>query len=72
MARTITLPNSNSRNHTSQTGVPQGTPGGVRQSVGWMPSGGGIGVEYYIYILVAAELGLMAFFRHHFRKHHGG
>lgn len=73
MARTTTLRKSNAGSNTGASGVPQGTPGGIRQAVG---SRRGIqmkfGPEVYLWILVVLEVGAMALLRKNFRRYHGG
>lgn len=72
MARTTTLRNNNAaRSNTSASGVPQGTPGGVRQAVG-SRVGSGFQTEYYLWVLVLLEVGILAGLRNKFRRYHGG
>lgn len=51
-----------------------GTPGGVRaqQAGSTQPKGLKLGDEVYVWILVALEIGAIAWLRQAFRRHHGG
>lgn len=55
------------------SGIHQGTPGGqAPQSAGGKKPPMAVGDEIYLWILVAIEVGIIAYFRQAFRRHHGG
>lgn len=71
MARSVYGKNSSASN-TRQSGIPQGTLGGLRASGGRPGMKLQAGDEVYLWILVALEILAMVFFRNQFRRHHGG
>jgi len=52
----------------------QGTLGGIAQAIGTRPGGMQIkiGDEGYLWLLIALEVGAIAWLRSAFRRHHGG
>lgn len=71
MARTMSNLRHPAQSNTNQSGVRQGTPGGAATS---KPGSRQLmlGDEMYLWVLVFLEVGLMAFLRKNFRRHHGG
>ena len=53
---------------------PQGTLGGIKSAIGARPGSVPIklGDEVYLWILVLVEVGLIAWLRSTFKRHHGG
>jgi hypothetical protein len=49
-----------------------GTPGGLKVGGGFASSMKVTGDEIYLWILVFAEVGAIAWLRHAFRRYHGG
>lgn len=73
MARTTTLRSSNAGSNTAASGMPQGTPGGIRQAVGSRRGSMMMfGQEMYLWVLVLLEVAVIGGFRKHFRRYHGG
>lgn len=71
MARAVFGKNSATSNSVP-SGIPQGTPGGMRASGGRPGRKLQAGDEVYLWILVALEILAMVALRNHFRRHHGG
>jgi hypothetical protein len=71
MARSI-FGTQSSTSNTRASGIPQGTPGGIK-SAGMGPGRRMmVGDEAYLWLLLAIELFTMGWLRHHFRRYHGG
>lgn len=71
MARAVFGKNSQTSN-TRQSGVAQGTPGGLKAAGGRPGKKLNAGDEMYLWLLLALELLAMVFLRNQFRRHHGG
>ncbi|MDE2101933.1 MAG: hypothetical protein KGL39_32100 [Patescibacteria group bacterium] len=62
----------NSTSNTRQSGVTQGTPGGMKAAGGRPGKKLQAGDEVFLWVLVILEILAMVFLRNQFRRHHGG
>ncbi len=61
-----------SQSNTRQSGIPQGSPGGITAAGGRPGMKIQAGDEVYLWFLVVLELIAMVALRNYFRSHHGG